>query len=208
MLLAIITQEFSLAVFRLRLNNPLIVQGVKNRLYVIQFTRYRRAFCYTGSFWIISRSKPFVKNFFQVFSNFSEAIFLAPVSVGNSVSLAQMIPFVKNYFTFSSKFLHLSLPAAALADSLRILSYALPFVKDYFTKCDNFFVPSHSKERGLFRGPFPVVFLIPYRRSNRSRRRFAYRQPQRFRRYPHPGRRRNCGPADSSASPLPHGSWV
>ena len=83
------------------------------------------------SFWIISRSKPFVKNFFQVFSNFSEAIFLAPASAGNSVSLAQMIPFVKNYFTFSSKFLHLSLPAAALADSLRILSYAVPFVKRF-----------------------------------------------------------------------------
>ena len=42
------TQEFSLAVlissFTRFLNNPLIVQGVKNRLYVIQFTRYRRAF--------------------------------------------------------------------------------------------------------------------------------------------------------------------
>ena len=131
LLLAIITQEFSLAVFSLTLKQSIIVQGVKNRLYVIQFTRYRRAFCYAGSFWIISRSKPFVKNFFQVFSNFSEAILLAPASAGNSVSLAQMIPFVKNYFTFSSKFLHLSLPAAALADSLLILSYAVPFVKRF-----------------------------------------------------------------------------
>ena len=143
-----------MAVFRLRLNNPLIVQGVKNRLYVIQFTRYRRAFCYAGSLWIISRSKPFVKNFFQVFSNFSEAIFLAPASAGNSVSLAQMISFVKNFFTFSFKFLHLFLDAHALADSLRILSHTSSFVKDYFTKCDNFFCALTQQRKGpLFKAP-------------------------------------------------------
>ena len=129
-----------MAVFRLRLNNPLIVQGVINRLYVIQFTRYRRAFCYAGSFCIISRSKPFVKNFFQVFSNFSEAIFLAPASAGNLVSLAQMIPFVKNYFTNSFKFLHLLLPNRSSCGQLAYtLSYRPSFVKHYFTKFDFFF---------------------------------------------------------------------
>ena len=145
---------------------------------------------------------------FSIFSKLFRVDSSLTALMSNSDILAQMIPFVKNFFTFSFKFLHLFLDAHALADSLRILSHTSSFVKDYFTKCDNFFVSSHNKERGLFRGPFPVVFLIPYRRSNRSRRRFAYRQPQRFRRYPHPGRRRNCGPADSSASPLPHGSWV
>ena len=64
-----------MAVFRLRLNNPLIVQGVINRLYVIQFTRYRHAFCFAGSFWIISHSNPFVKNFFRSFPNFFDWIF-------------------------------------------------------------------------------------------------------------------------------------
>ena len=148
------------------------------------------------------------RTFFVLFQTFSTGFSSLAALVSNLGILAQMISFVKNFFTFSFKFLHLFLDAHALADSLRILSHTSSFVKDYFTKCDNFFVSSHNKERGLFRGPFPVVFLIPYRRSNRSRRRFAYRQPQRFRRYPHPGRRRNCGPADSSASPLPHGSWV
>ena len=39
-----ITQEFSLAVFSLTLKQSIIVQGVKIRLYVIQFTRYRTRF--------------------------------------------------------------------------------------------------------------------------------------------------------------------
>ena len=61
------------------------------------------------SFSIISRSKPFVKNFFQVFSNFFDRIFSPAAPAGNSVSLAQALPFVKNFFTNSFKFLHLLL---------------------------------------------------------------------------------------------------
>ena len=125
---------------------------------------------------------------------------------GNSVILAWMLPFVKNFFPFSPKFLHpCSIPPPSRT-ACCILSYVVLFVKRYFSEFDTFFVRSHSKKRSLLRGPFPALFLIRYHRSGRNRRRCAYRQPRRFRRYPHPGRRRNCGPADSSASPLPHES--
>ena len=56
------------------------------------------------SFWIISRSKPFVKNFFQVFSNFFDRILFLAAPAGNSVSLAQALPFVKNFLQILSNF--------------------------------------------------------------------------------------------------------
>ena len=148
------------------------------------------------------------RTFFVLFQTFSTGFSSLAALVSNLDILAQMISFVKNFFTFPFKFLHLFLDAHALTDSLRILSHTSSFVKDYFTKCDNFFVPSHNKERGLFSRPLPAISIIRYHQADRSRRRCVYRQPRRFRRYPHPGRRRNCGSADSSASLLPHGSWV
>ena len=47
LLLAILLKNFRWLFFRLRLNNPFIVQGVKNRLCVIQFTRC--SFCFSLS---------------------------------------------------------------------------------------------------------------------------------------------------------------
>ena len=58
------------------------------------------------------------------------------------------------------------------------------------------------------RPPSGCFYIIPHRRSGRSRRRFCDRPRRRTLRYLHPGTQRSCGQADSSAAPLPLWSWV
>ena len=65
-----------------------------------------------------------------------------------------------------------------------------------------------NQKRGLFRGPLGSCSVIRHRRSGHSRLLPCGRPLRRHRRYPHPGKRRNYGPADSSAAPPPPGSWA
>ena len=96
-----------MAVFRLRLNNPLIVQGVKNRLYVIQFTRYRRASERKLLDYITFDSV--CQELFSIFSKLFRADSLLAALVSNSDILAQMLSFVKNFLHFLTNFFIFSL---------------------------------------------------------------------------------------------------
>ena len=58
------------------------------------------------------------------------------------------------------------------------------------------------------RPPSGCFYVIPHRRSGRSRRRFCDRPQRRTLRYLHPGTQRSYGQADSSAAQLPLWSWV
>ena len=64
-----------------------------------------RCFALAHSFCILSHSVSFVKNFFQVFSNFSEVFFAFVALVSNSTMLAHGFQFVKHYFPIFRSFL-------------------------------------------------------------------------------------------------------
>ena len=87
-------------------------------------------------------------------------------------------------------------------ERLDILSPPPPFVKHYFRL--------FSKNFGGPYGPpiYGNCFITEYHQSGRNRRRFSYKPQQKYLHYPHPGRQRSYAPAGSSASQLPHGSWV
>ena len=70
------------------------------------------------------------------------------------------------------------------------------------------FCQKSAKKRGP-NGPRICIFLLkPYLRSGHSRHRCAYTPQQRHLHCPHPGKRRNYAPADSSAARPPHGAWA
>ena len=68
LLLAFITQEFRWLFFRLRLNNPLIVQGVSCSS--LRYSIYKVQVPSRDSFMILSYSLPFVNLFLQIFHIF------------------------------------------------------------------------------------------------------------------------------------------
>ena len=103
--------------------------SLRYSIYKVQsLKRYRR------SSLILSQLFSFVKNFFQVFSNFFELIrfscLLSPR--GDSSILSHPFPFVKNFFQVFSNFFRIFSFARPLADSLRILAYHLHFVNTFF----------------------------------------------------------------------------
>ena len=144
------------------------------RLHVIQFTRYSR--CRSRvSLLILSHRFPFVKNFFQVFSNF----------------------FLCDLLSLRSR------------DSLHILADTHALVKGFFTNfAIIFMVRSNRKQESLSGLLLEISKVILHHQSDHNHRRFCDRPQQMFHRYPHHGRQRSYAPADSSAAPLPHGSWV
>ena len=98
---------------------------------------------------------------------------------------------------------------AALADSFDILSDTHPFVKHYFQNSASFFFSRQNGKRSLFRGSLIYSCYITFRhQSSHNRRRFCGRQPRKNHHCLHRGMQRSCGPTDSSAAPLPLGSWV
>ena len=121
-----------MAVFRLRLNNPLIVQGVKNRLYVIQFTRYRRASERKLLDYITFDSV--CQELFSIFSKLFRVDSSLAALVSNSVILSHLFELVKNFFRFFSKFFELWRCAPSQGFSSRNF-YMIPqkasFVKNF-----------------------------------------------------------------------------
>ena len=118
---------------------------------------------------MLPHSKPFVKNFFQVFSNF---FLFCGVSLG----------FRPSAWIYYHLPLHLS---SIIFDFFQKILEALSGLQVYGNR-----------------------LITECHRSGHNRRRFSYKQRQTCRRYPHPGMRRSYAPAGSSASQLPHGSWV
>ena len=81
---------------------------------------------------MLTHPKSFVKNFFQVFSNFIEAFRFACCSLSNFAMLAHPSSFVKNFFQILSNFFWIRYSFASLASDLRILAHSCHFVKYYF----------------------------------------------------------------------------
>ena len=108
LLLAILLKNFRWLFFLLRLNNPLIVQGVLVCLYVIQFTRYRVVQAFAVNSFSLSWKPQLVKSFFHLFSGFFG--FPAPSGPlrGRSSESLHILPpptpFVKHFLQFSSFF--------------------------------------------------------------------------------------------------------
>ena len=158
LLLAIITQEFSLAVFVRLIHDSQTIHyncprcyslSLRYSIYKVQTLGFRR------SLLILSHSFPFVKNFFQVFSNFFEPIrfsCLLPPR-GDLSILTHRFSFVKNFFQILLNFFTVCSFSPPLADSLHILPPAYPFVKCYFPFIFDFFRPPDGGFCPLF---FPL----------------------------------------------------
>ena len=158
-----------------------------------------------GSFWIISRSKPFVKNFFKFFRTYLTGF--SPCRPRGQLGQFSTDAFIcqelfYKFFQISSSFtFQPPLPRTAciyyhMPDSLSSIIHKIRPLFSYDLT---------TTGGASFEAPLPL-FLIQYRQSSHNHRRCVYKQPRRFRRCPHPGRQRSCDPAGSSASPLPHGS--
>ena len=100
-----------------------------------------RCFALAHSFCILSHSVSFVKNFFQVFSNFSEA-FLLVALVSNFAMLAHRFQFVKHFFQVSANFFPIRYFLWPPAGDLHILAHSFPIVKHYFYFFAIFFIYS------------------------------------------------------------------
>ena len=155
-------------------------------------------FALAHSFCILSHSVSFVKNFFQVFSNFSEVFFarcsreqLRYVSISSRICQA--------LFSSFCKFLSDSLFVSVTSRRLAYTSTALLNCQALFLLFCNLF---YKIVRSLFRGScyFPIVTL--HHQSGHNRLRFSYRPLRRIRRCLHHGRQRSYVPADSSAEQL------
>ena len=118
---------------------------------------------------MLPHSKPFVKNFFQVFSNF---FLFCGVSLG----------FRPSAWIYYHLPLHLS---STIFDFFQKILEALSGLQVYGNR-----------------------LITECHRSVHNRHHFACIQQQTFRHCLHPGKRRSYAPAGSSASQLPHGSWV
>ena len=96
--------------------------------------KVQTALAHRRSSFILSHSVSFVKNFFQVFSNFFELIrFSCLLSPRGDLSiLSHPFPFVKNFFQVFSNFFRIFSFARPLADSLRILAHHPRFVNTHF----------------------------------------------------------------------------
>ena len=116
---------------------------------------------------------------------------------------------------------------SARAVSLFILAHRSSFVKHFFQVFSNFFskcfVSTVSRQLAYLNRTFSfcqrrkshkkrasfealycyILCVIPHHRSGRSRLHFCGTPQRSFRRYPHPGKQRNCDPAGSSAVLLP-----
>ena len=93
------------------------------------------------SFWIISHSKLFVKNFFRAFSNFFEVIFLVAALASNPVILSHLVELVKNFFRFFSKFSKLWCRAPSFrfsSHNFLSIPHQVSFVKNFFQILSNF----------------------------------------------------------------------
>ena len=94
LLLAKLLKNFRWLFFRLRLNNPFIVQGVFIIVCVIQFTRYSVLTALAVSLLSISRALYFVKNFFRPFSfSFARNLLSLP-------SLSKQLAYITTCSTF------------------------------------------------------------------------------------------------------------
>ena len=140
------------------------------------------------------------RTFFKFFQTFLICGF-ARCSVSNFAMLAHLVSFVKHFFQILFKFNRRAVLLAPPAGDLHILAHRLLFVKHYFTNFSIFFhiVSRTQKGRTRLSAPMGSISLILHHRSGRSRRRFSYRQQQRSRRYPRPGKQRRYDPAGSSA---------
>ena len=174
--------------------------------YKVQTLGFRR------SLLILSHSFPFVKNFFQVFSNFFEPIrFSCLLSPRGDLSiLTHRFSFVKNFFQILLNFFTVCSFSPPLADSLLYVTTAKPVCQVFSDEFSHIILcnPTILKREPPERLPCYYLSVTPHHRSDHKRHRFSYRPRQSCRRCPHPGRRRNYDPADSSAEqPLP-GSWA
>ena len=82
-------------------------------------------FALARSFLILSQLFEFVKNFFQVFSNFSELFFLAAL-VSNLVMLAHPFPFVNYFFQVFANFFQLRFCGHSKCLSASIPVFSIP----------------------------------------------------------------------------------
>ena len=124
-----------------------------------------------------------------------------PFAAANFDILSQNFSFVKYFFrVFPNFFLFCSFLSRSPERSHILADYSL-FVKHFFDFLQKFL--------GTFASPQKHDFLsfILHPRSSHSRRHYACKRPRRHRYYPHPGKRRSCAPAGSSAGLPPHGSW-
>ena len=161
----------------------------------------------SASLVIITQRLSFVKNFFQVLSNFS-AGHLNRSFVESLLIIACHFLFVKNFFKFSQAFMTLFLGRSFEA-ARHILSDVTSNVNCFFgvklhkqSLC--FFGNFCSKKPDVFRHPAAAAYWVIQRpQSGRSRHRYACRQLRMRRCCPHRGTQRSCAPADSSAK-LPH----
>ena len=96
-------------------------------------------FALADSLFILAHSELFVKNFFQVFSNFSEVFRFACCSLSNLAILADPHSFVKNFFLSFANFFRIRHSFVSPASDLRIIAYGAPFVKHYFPIISDFF---------------------------------------------------------------------
>ena len=173
------------------------------RFHVIQFTRYSVAFRSRGELVHISTSNFICQALFSSFLNFFEEacrlIFDLLVARRQLCYVITSTFICQELFSSFSKFLFDVLLFDCLADSLHMLPSNSSFVNRLF----------RTKREPLSRLSVVILFnLIRHHQSGRNRLHFYGTPQQSFRRYPHPGMRRNCGPAGSSAVPLLLWSWA
>ena len=173
------------------------------RFHVIQFTRYSVACRSRGELLHISTSNFICQALFSSFLNFFEEacrLIFDLLVARRQLCYAITSTFIcQELFSSFSKFLFDVLLFDCLADSLHMLPSNSNFVNRLF----------RTKREPLSRLSVVILFnLIRHHQSGRSRLHFCDRQQQNYHHCPHPGRQRNCGPADSSVVPPLLWSWA
>ena len=169
--------------------------SLRYSIYKVQSRSFRSP---AANFDILAHRFPFVKNFFQILSNFFLCAFLCPppgrASSDSLTIISLRYSLVKNFFRFFRSFFFVTLFSWPLSQALR-------YISRWFTNCQALFRVFSKKFREPNRAPETSVYLsiTQCRRSGRIRRHFCGIPLQSSRRYPHPGMQRSCDSAGSSA---------